>query len=67
MTRVTIKTNAYAKNKNYLTLVYALIDAGYKSMTNVAIDGQVSVDTPAPRNVVEEMIKGMPRSVKIIH
>lgn len=65
MPRITIKTNAYASNRNFLEIVEALHVKGFDVTPNVAIDGQVSIDTNAPKADCLEIVKGRSKSVWI--
>ena len=65
VTRITIKTKAYAKNPHYLAITDKLGKNGYRYTPNVAIDGQVSIDTTAPADFCREAIKDMPDSVEL--
>lgn len=65
MARITVKTTAYARNKHYLQIADRLIAHGYDFTPNVAVDGEVSIDTNAPRAIVDAAVANMPKSVKI--
>lgn len=67
MTRITIKTTAYAYNRHFQEIAAALREAGFPGMTNVAIDGQVSLDTKAPKELVALIVANRPKSVSVHH
>lgn len=65
--RITIKTAAYSRNPHYAEIISTLRGEGHKAGTNVAIDGQVSIDTDAPADVVERVAAGRPKTVRVTH
>jgi hypothetical protein len=67
MARITIKTKAYARNAHFNDIFEALRTQGHSATPNVAIDGEVSIDTNAPSALCRALVTGRPtKSVWVV-